>query len=77
MYSMISSDPPFLTHPHQKFGGSGANFLSSIIVVEELARIDPSVSVMVDVQNTLVNTGIIKWGTPQQHEKYLTRLSSV
>ncbi len=55
--------------------GAGMSFFSSIVVIEELARVDPSVSVMVDVQNTLANVGILKWGTPEQKARWLPRLA--
>ena len=48
------------------YDGTDVTFMSAILAVEELARIDPSVSVFCDVQNTLVNTLIIKLGTEQQ-----------
>jgi alkylation response protein AidB-like acyl-CoA dehydrogenase len=51
------------------------SFTSSIIVIEELAKIDPSVSVMVDVQNTLINNAIKKWGTPAQQQECFPKLS--
>lgn len=57
-------------------GGAGMGFFSSCLVVEELARVDPAVSVMVDVQNTLANIGILKWGTPEQKQRWLPRLAS-
>ena len=53
------------------------NFFSSVLVIEELARVDPSVSVMVDVQNTLVNIGIQGWGTEEQKQTWLPRLATV
>jgi len=56
--------------------GAGMSFFSSIIVVEELARVDPAVSVMVDVQNTLANVGILKWGTEEQKRRWLPRLAT-
>ncbi|KAI8997935.1 acyl-CoA dehydrogenase/oxidase [Gaertneriomyces semiglobifer] len=59
-----------------ELGGAGASFMSAILVVEELAKIDPSVSVACDVQNTLVNTLIREYGTTAQKEKYLTRLAT-
>jgi len=59
-----------------EFGGNGMGFTSSIIVIEELAKIDPSVSVMVDVQNTLVGIPLRKWGTKEQQAKYFPRLAS-
>ena len=49
-----------------EYYGTDVTFMSAILAVEELARIDPSVSVFCDVQNTLVNTLIIKLGTEQQ-----------
>ncbi|KAE8590186.1 hypothetical protein XENTR_v10017974 [Xenopus tropicalis] len=57
-----------------KYGGTGASFFSSILVIEELARVDPSVSVMCDIQNTLINTLFQRLGTEQQKETYLPRL---
>merc|ERR1711991_1107076 len=56
--------------------GAGMSFFQSIIVIEELARIDPSVSVMVDVQITLANVGILKWGSDEQKSRWLPRLST-
>ena len=60
----------------EEYGGSGMNFTSAIIAIEELARVDPSVSVMCDVHNTLVNTAIIKWGSESLKKKWLPRLST-
>ena len=56
--------------------GAGMSFFSSILVIEELAKIDAAVSVMVDVQNTLVNNGFFRWGTPQQNAKFLPLLAT-
>ena len=60
----------------EEFGGAGANFFTAILAVEELSRVDASVGVLVDVQNTLVNNAFIRWGTPEQKQKYLTKLAS-
>ncbi|MGI8838543.1 MAG: acyl-CoA dehydrogenase [Pyrinomonadaceae bacterium] len=60
----------------EEFGGAGSSFFTAIIAVEELSRIDASVGVFVDVQNTLVNNALIRWGTQEQKEKYLTQLAS-
>jgi alkylation response protein AidB-like acyl-CoA dehydrogenase len=60
----------------EEFGGAGSSFFTAIIAVEELSRIDASVGVFVDVQNTLVNNALIHWGTQAQKEKYLTLLAS-
>jgi alkylation response protein AidB-like acyl-CoA dehydrogenase len=60
----------------EEFGGAGASFFTAIIGVEELSRVDPSVGVLMDVQNTLVNNALIRWGSPEQKKKYLPRLAS-
>jgi short/branched chain acyl-CoA dehydrogenase len=60
----------------EEYGGSGMNFTAAIIAIEELARVDPSVSVMCDVHNTLVNTAIIKWGSEAMKKKYLPKLAT-
>ncbi|KAK7981575.1 hypothetical protein PG996_009280 [Apiospora saccharicola] len=60
----------------EEYGGAGMNFTSAIVGIEELARVDPSVSVMVDVHNTLVNTAIIKWGSTALKKKYLPALAT-
>lgn len=57
------------------FGGSGMSFTSAIIVVEELAKVDPSVSVFCDVQNTLVNTLVRKYAGDSLKARYLPRLA--
>jgi len=60
----------------EKYGGAGMNFTSAIVGIEELARIDPSVSVMVDVHNTLVNTAVLKYGTEETKQKWLPKLAT-
>ena len=57
-------------------GGAGASFFTSVLVVEELSRIDPSVGVFVDVQNTLVNNCILRWGNDEQKARILPRLAA-
>ena len=57
-------------------GGAGAAFFMSILAVEELARVDPSVAVLVDVQNTLCNNAILRWGSEAQQAQYFPRLAS-
>ena len=59
-----------------EYGGAGANFFTAILAVEELSRVDASVGVLVDVQNTLVNNAFIRYANPDQKKKYLTRLAS-
>nr|CAD7574451.1 unnamed protein product [Timema californicum] len=58
-----------------EYGGTGSTFFSSILVVEELSKVDPSVSLYVDIHNTLVNALIMKIGTPEQKQRYLPRLA--
>lgn len=58
----------------ERFGGQGGSFFQSVLAIEELARIDPAASVIVDVQNTLVNNALEQWGTPDQQTVYLPRL---
>lgn len=60
----------------EEFGGAGASFFTAILAVEELSRVDASVGVFVDVQNTLVNNALIRWGNPEQQKKYLPQLAS-
>ena len=60
----------------EEYGGAGASFFTAIIGVEELSRVDPSVGVLMDVQNTLVNNALIRWGSPEQKRKYLPQLAS-
>ncbi|MGH7481155.1 MAG: acyl-CoA dehydrogenase [Longimicrobiales bacterium] len=56
-------------------GGAGASFFASVLVVEELSRIDPAVGVLVDVQNTLINNSIRRYGTEEQRDRLLPRLA--
>lgn len=60
----------------EEYGGAGMSFTAAIVGIEELARVDPSVSVLVDVQNTLVNTAILKYGTNESKRKWLPRLAT-
>jgi len=60
----------------EQFGGAGSTFFNAVLVVEELSHVDASCGVLVDVQNTLVNNAIVRWGTEAQKSKYLAMLSS-
>jgi len=60
----------------EKYGGAGMNFTSAIVGIEELAKVDPSVSVMVDVHNTLVITGLLKWGSEEIKKEWLPKLAT-
>lgn len=59
----------------EKFGGAGSSFTMACLAVEELARVDGSVSVLMDVQNTLCTNAFIKWGNPGIQEKYMPKLA--
>jgi len=60
----------------EEYGGAGATFFTAILAVEELSRVDASVGVLVDVQNTLVNNALIRWGNADQRKRYLPKLAS-
>ena len=60
----------------ERFGGAGAGFFLSILAVEELSRVDPSIAVLVDVQNTLVVNAVLKWGSPGVQQRFLPALAS-
>ncbi|KAJ1655671.1 hypothetical protein IWQ61_004620 [Dispira simplex] len=59
-----------------EFEGAGASFTSAILVIEELSKVDPSISVICDVQNTLVGTLVRKYGTAELRAKYLPQLAT-
>ena len=60
----------------EELGGTGASFFTAALVVEELSRVDASVGVFVDVQNTLVNNAFLRWGSEAIKAKYLPQLAS-
>ncbi len=60
----------------EEHGGAGSTFFTSVLVVEELSRVDPGVAVLVDVQNTLVINAINRWATDEQKARVLPRLAS-
>ncbi len=57
-------------------GGAGASFFTAVLIVEELSRVDPSVGVFVDVQNTLVNNCLLRYAADPLKAAYLPRLAS-
>jgi alkylation response protein AidB-like acyl-CoA dehydrogenase len=60
----------------EELGGTGSTFFTSILVVEELSRVDPAVAVLVDVQNTLVINALLRWGSEEQKERLLPGLAA-
>jgi alkylation response protein AidB-like acyl-CoA dehydrogenase len=62
--------------PGEEYGGSGGSFFMACLAIEELARVDPSISVCVDVNNTLTINAFLNYGTEAQKKKYITRLAN-
>jgi alkylation response protein AidB-like acyl-CoA dehydrogenase len=60
----------------ESYGGSGGTFFHAVLAVEELSRVDPSIGVLVDVQNTLVINAIARWGSEEIKKRFLTRLAA-
>ena len=58
-----------------ELGGAGASFFSAVLAVEEIARVDPAVAVIVDVQNTLAVNALLRWATPDQQRMWLPRMA--
>jgi alkylation response protein AidB-like acyl-CoA dehydrogenase len=57
----------------EEYGGQGGTFFQTILAIEELAKVDPSASVIVDVQNTLFNNALVRWGNDAQRRRWLPR----
>jgi len=60
----------------ERHGGAGATFFHSVLAVEALSSVDPSVGVLVDVQNTLVVNALLRWGTDDLKDRYLPQLAT-
>jgi len=60
----------------EEMGGTGSSFFTSILVVEELSRVDPAVGTLVDVQNTLCVNALLSWGSKAQKERFLPRMAT-
>ena len=60
----------------EKYNGAGGSFFMSIVAIEQISRVDASVGVFMDVQNTLVNNAFIRWGSEDLKEKYLPQLAT-
>jgi alkylation response protein AidB-like acyl-CoA dehydrogenase len=58
----------------EDLGGAGSTFFTAALAVEALAEVDASFAVVIDVQNTLVNNALLRWGTDAQKKRYLTKL---
>ena len=60
----------------EQYGGGGGKFFEAILAVEEMSRVDASAGVVVDVQNTLVNNALLRWGSEEQKKRYLPRMAA-
>jgi alkylation response protein AidB-like acyl-CoA dehydrogenase len=60
----------------ESYGGAGGRFFHAVVAVEELSRVDPSIGVLVDVQNTLVINALLRWGSDEIKRRYLPKLAS-
>src|SRR5579872_4903898 len=60
----------------EDMGGQGGNFFLSVIAIEALAEVDPAAAVIVDVQNTIANNVLLRWGNEEQKRRYLPKLAS-
>ena len=59
----------------EEYGGAGGSFFEAILAVEEISAVDPSVGVLVDVQNTLCVNALVRWATEEQKRQWLPRLA--
>lgn len=60
----------------EEYGGQGGSFFQAVLAVEALASVDPSAAVIVDVQNTIANNILLRWGNEDQKRRYLPRLAA-
>src|SRR5690242_12141819 len=60
----------------EQYGGGAGTFFEAVLAVEEMSRVDASAGVVVDVQNTLVNNALLRWGNADQKQKYLPRMAT-
>ena len=60
----------------EEYGGSGGSFFDAVLAVELLSAVDPAVALLVDVQNTLVASALLRWATEEQKKLYLPRLAT-
>lgn len=60
----------------ESLGGAGGSIFMAALAIEELARVDASAAIYVDVHNTLVNNAILRWGSPEQHAQWFPKLTA-
>ncbi|MGH7534372.1 MAG: acyl-CoA dehydrogenase family protein, partial [Gemmatimonadales bacterium] len=60
----------------EQYGGAGGGIFLAVLAIEELARVDASAAIYVDVHNTLVNNGFLRWASPEQQTRFFPRLTA-
>jgi alkylation response protein AidB-like acyl-CoA dehydrogenase len=60
----------------EQYGGAGGSIFLATLAIEEMARVDASAAIYVDVHNTLVNNALLRWGSAEQHARYFPRLTT-
>jgi alkylation response protein AidB-like acyl-CoA dehydrogenase len=60
----------------ESYGGGGASFFHAVLAVEAVSRVDPSIGVLVDVQNTLVINALLRWGSEEIRQRYLPKMAA-
>jgi alkylation response protein AidB-like acyl-CoA dehydrogenase len=60
----------------EKYNGAGGTFFMSIVAIEQISRVDASVGVFMDVQNTLVNNAFLRWGSEEVNSRFLPQLAT-
>ncbi|HWA57675.1 MAG TPA: acyl-CoA dehydrogenase [Gemmatimonadales bacterium] len=60
----------------EQYGGAGGTIFLATLAIEELARVDASAAIYVDVHNTLVNNAMLRWGNDEQKARYFPRMTS-
>jgi len=60
----------------EELGGQGGDFFQCVLAIEEISAVDPSVGVLLDVQNTILNNAILRWATEDQKRRYLPKLAT-
>jgi alkylation response protein AidB-like acyl-CoA dehydrogenase len=59
----------------EQYGGAGGSMFLAVLAIEELARVDASAAIYVDVHNTLVNNALLRWGNEEQQARYFPRMT--
>ncbi|HEV3141201.1 MAG TPA: acyl-CoA dehydrogenase family protein, partial [Vicinamibacterales bacterium] len=60
----------------ESYGGAGASFFHAVLAVEAMSRVDPSIGVLIDVQNTLVINALLRWGSEEMKRRWLPKLAA-